>query len=74
MPKKKRVNSSKRSQPADQKLISPEDLGSRWAVSPRTLANWRSDGDGPKYTKIGKRIFYLENDVKRYELMHRKGG
>lgn len=69
MPKK-----SSSSSKADQKLISPDDLGMRWDLSPRTLANWRADGEGPKYTKIGKRIFYLENDVKRYELMHRKGG
>ena len=28
------------------------------SVKKRTIANWRSNGDGPKYMKIGGRVLY----------------
>lgn len=54
--------------------ISAENLAQRWGKSIRTLANWRSEGIGPRYTKIGRKVFYLTNDVKAYELKYRTGG
>lgn len=31
--------------------------------SEKTLANWRSDGKGPKYHKIGRHVRYRWTDV-----------
>ncbi len=29
----------------------------------KTLANWRSQGKGPKFIRVGGRIFYFQNDL-----------
>lgn len=29
-----------------------------------TLATWRSQGKGPLYVKLGKRVFYTTNDLR----------
>lgn len=49
--------------------LTPKDLASRWknTISLKTLANWRSQGDGPAYTKIGGRVMYRIVDVVKWE-------
>jgi hypothetical protein len=41
-------------------FITPEELASRYKgrISIKTLANWRTKGGGPDYTKIGGKIMY----------------
>lgn len=34
-------------------LLTPSELAVMLGMSPRTLANWRSNGKGPPYVKIG---------------------
>lgn len=34
--------------------------------SPRTLANWRYRGIGPKFYKMGRRVLYRRRDVAAY--------
>jgi hypothetical protein len=36
-------------------------------VTLKTLANWRSEGRGPAYTKIGGRARYEVRDIARWE-------
>lgn len=48
---------------ANTKLLSPEDLAERLRVSTSTLKRWRHDKYGPKYLRIGKRVFYMEAEV-----------
>lgn len=50
--------------------MSADELAERYSgkVSVKTLANWRSTGTGPAYTKIGGRVFYALEDVQRWEL------
>mgnify|MGYP000853008536 FL=1 len=36
-----------------ERLLTPLQAAKFLGVSPRTLANWRSRGGGPKYTKLG---------------------
>ena len=40
--------------------MTPAQLAARYhgAISVRTLANWRSKGEGPAFTKIGGRVLY----------------
>ena len=55
---------------AGRQFMSADDLATRYSgkVSVKTLANWRSTGTGPAYTKIGGRVFYAVNDVEKWEL------
>lgn len=47
--------------------LTPEELAARWGKARGTLANWRSAGKGPGYTKIGKTILYPLKSVERFE-------
>jgi len=42
-------------------------LAARWRMSPRTLEQWRWQGRGPKYLKIGGRVIYRLADVEAFE-------
>lgn len=48
-------------------LLNPDQLGERWGKSRQSLANMRFRGDGPKFLKIGKSVFYRVQDVTAYE-------
>lgn len=52
-------------------VITPEQLAARWLTSVSYLANLRSQGKGCPYVKLGRRVVYREQDVKRYELDRR---
>lgn len=49
--------------------LTPAMLRARYqnSVTLRTLANWRSCGDGPRYTKIGGRVLYPLREVLKWE-------
>lgn len=42
-------------------------LAARWLISPRTLEQWRWQGRGPRYLKIGRRVVYRECDILDFE-------
>ena len=43
-------------------------LANRWLISPRTLEQWRWQGRGPRYLKIGGRVVYRLSDVEAFEV------
>lgn len=49
--------------------MTPRELVERYrdAITIRTLANWRSTGEGPRYTKIGGRVLYPVDAVNQWE-------
>lgn len=49
--------------------LTPDELVARWKhrVNTKTLANWRSLGSGPRFTRIGNRILYSLSAVMDYE-------
>lgn len=49
--------------------LTPAELVDRYkaAITVRTLANWRSIGEGPSYTKIGGRVLYPLDAVINWE-------
>ena len=47
-------------------LLTPAELANEWGMKTTTLANWRSAGDGPKFTKIGGKVFYRRQDIQAY--------
>jgi hypothetical protein len=42
-------------------------LAKRWPISERTLEQWRWQGKGPPYLKIGGRVLYRLCDVEAFE-------
>jgi hypothetical protein len=47
--------------------LDQKTLAGRWLVSPRTLEQWRWQGKGPRYLKIGGRVVYRLADVEAFE-------
>ncbi len=47
--------------------IKVDELAERWGVSKKTIDNRRYRGQGPNYFKIGGKIKYDLDDVKRME-------
>ena len=37
----------------DGKLFTTEELAMRWSMDPGSLENWRNDGKGPIFIKLG---------------------
>jgi hypothetical protein len=52
------------------------DLVARYngKVSSKTLANWRSTGNGPAYVKIGGRVMYPLERVEEWEAARELAG
>jgi predicted DNA-binding transcriptional regulator AlpA len=48
------------------KYITPEQLAEQTGISSKTWANWRSQKKGPRYYKIGKKVFYKMADIDRF--------
>jgi sugar lactone lactonase YvrE len=55
--------------PSDRPDLTPEQLAARYdgRFAITTLANWRSQGKGPKFRRLGGRIFYALADVEAWE-------
>ena len=47
-------------------LTRPE-LATRWNVAMQTLAQWASQGRGPRYAKFGRHVRYALADVVAWE-------
>ena len=48
------------------KNLLPSEASMILRVSPKTLANWRWRGTGPKYRKHGGTVVYSIEDIERY--------
>ena len=48
------------------KLLTVEDMCAYLDRSRHTLQKWRVQGEGPRYRRIGNRIFYAEPDVQAW--------
>jgi predicted DNA-binding transcriptional regulator AlpA len=47
-------------------LITPSELATALGVSEVTLQVWRQKGNGPRFTKLGKNIFYPLREVQKW--------
>ena len=48
------------------KYLRPKEVEQIYRMNAKTLANWRSQGRGPDYLRIGGRIFYQVHELKRF--------
>lgn len=55
--------------------LTPAELVLRYkgSITTRTLANWRSNREGPSYTKIGGRVLYPMESVTKWEVLRTLG-
>ena len=44
-------------------LLTAEQAGAYLQINPRTLANWRSLGRGPRFVRSGARAFYRQAEL-----------
>lgn len=54
-----------------EKLLSQNDAAPRIGVQPKTLANWRTLGIGPKFIRAGGRIAYDPADIEAWKTARR---
>lgn len=47
-------------------LVTEDEAAKILHQAPRTLTVWRCDGKGPRYTKLGRRIFYRRSWLGEY--------
>jgi predicted DNA-binding transcriptional regulator AlpA len=48
------------------RLLRPVDVAVRIGVPVGTLANWRCDGRGPRYLKVGRHVRYRVADLEAW--------
>lgn len=61
--------------PAPEAALPPADAAAFLGVSAKTLANWRSLGQGPAYVQYhGRRVAYLVEDLTAYRAANRVAG
>jgi hypothetical protein len=55
-------------------FLTPQQVADRYkgAITVRTLANWRSIGQGPDYVKIGGKVVYPADALQRWEDSRRR--
>jgi hypothetical protein len=55
--------------PVTQKFLTPDDVVARWggSIEKGTLANWRSQGKGPPFSKRGAKVVYPLDTLEAYE-------
>lgn len=53
--------------PAERRVLNENELAQRWGISPKTLQRWRSEGRGPRYLKLSKRVGYPLDAVIEFE-------
>lgn len=47
-------------------LMTPNELAGALGVKEGTLSVWRSTGEGPKFIKLGKQVFYRLDDLSQW--------
>ena len=52
--------------PRRRRLFAPEETSAYLRVARQTLAKWRSAGGGPRFVRIGGRIFYDAADLETF--------
>jgi hypothetical protein len=46
--------------------LTQEDVAAEYGIPAKTLEDWRAAGKGPRYSKPGKRIYYLREDIETF--------
>lgn len=52
---------------ASEKRLEPAEVAKRLNRKIKTIANWRSKGEGPRWIKIRGSVYYLESELEAWE-------
>lgn len=52
----------------DIKYLTTKELSQRWKLNPNTIEHWRTNGFGPHFIKIGRKILYSLDSISFYHL------
>jgi predicted DNA-binding transcriptional regulator AlpA len=52
--------------PAPKRLMTVEQVEEEYGLNKKNLERWRSAGEGPPYSKIGKRVFYQRAELEKF--------
>ena len=52
--------------PEREKLMSVDELAALVGRSRRTVLDWNSRGEGPRYIRLGRRIAYRPSDIEKW--------
>lgn len=62
----------------DSPLCTPQESAKYLKSNARTLERWRTEGNGPRYVKVGRRVHYrraaLDAWIEQQERSHTAGG
>jgi len=47
--------------------LTERELAEMWNVSPKTLQRWRTEGRGPRYLKLSKKVVYPLEQIRTFE-------
>lgn len=50
--------------------LKPDEVALRLRTTTGTLSNWRMQGRGPKYIKLGRKVLYPLREVEAFEARH----
>ncbi|WP_235931961.1 helix-turn-helix domain-containing protein [Sheuella amnicola] len=48
-------------------VLNENELAQRWGISSKTLQRWRSEGRGPRFLKLSKRVIYPLDEIQHFE-------
>jgi len=52
---------------SDTAFLNAKELSTRWRLSLQTLANWRHEGKGPPFIRVGVRVLYPVEGIHAFE-------
>ncbi|NQU79262.1 helix-turn-helix domain-containing protein [Candidatus Woesearchaeota archaeon] len=52
--------------PKPDDYLTPKDIEKTYQLATKTLANWRSQGRGPEFFKLGNKVRYLRKNVDKW--------
>lgn len=50
-------------------MITTKEVASELGVDPWTVWNWRKNGRGPKYIRVGGQVRYRREDIEAFKRM-----
>ena len=50
----------------EKRYLTRRQVGEIFGISPKWLANLNSQGKGPRYLKLGKKVLYRVQDVEKW--------
>ena len=47
--------------------LTTKELSQRWKINPNTIEHWRTNGFGPEFIRIGRKILYSLESILEFE-------